>query len=269
MSDPRLLLLVPLLALFPAPVQDTAGPPAEDLDRLRAALLQQGIQAEFSLGAVAIPAEICIREELLEYVLVAPHGAAHESLLSTEVQPSVLNAALLALGAVPGTNADWTPREPPPTPEERAAGVLPWDVRVPSGDGFYLYVAWREGAERFFYRLEDLIGDLSRSRQLRRHAFVYLGSRLVRPRPDEPEVFAADVEGNLINLSFFRAGNTLLTAALPECVEQTIWLPNAWLLPPRGTRVSLVLSRSRLDCLPEAFASALPAVTAGEEVERR
>ena len=64
--------------------------------------------------------------------------------------------------------------------------------------------------------------------------------------PDEPARFAASTDGNLINVSFFKAGHTLLTTALEECVDQSAWLANAWLLPPVGSTVLLVFSRERL-----------------------
>ena len=60
------------------------------------------------------------------------------------------------------------------------------------------------------------------------------------------EVFVADREGNLVNLAFFSEGNTLFTAALEECLDQTIWLGNSWLLPERGKGIELVLSRRPL-----------------------
>ena len=69
--------------------------------------------------------------------------------------------------------------------------------------------------------------NLTTGRSLRRHKWVYLGSRFAKVRADdEEERFIADLEGNLINLSFFYQGNTLLTASLPQCVEQTIWVAN-------------------------------------------
>ena len=74
------------------------------------------------------------------------------------------------------------------------------------------------------------------------------------------EVFAADFEGNLVNIAFFEQGNTLLTAALPECIQQTIWLANGWLLPARGSSVELILSRQALTVLPEGFEEHLPVV---------
>jgi len=98
---------------------------------------------------------------------------------------------------------------------------------------------------------------------MRRHRWVYLGSRIVQRRSGE-EAFAAGLEGNLVNISFFSQGNTLITGALEECLSQSSWLPNAWLLPPRGSRVTLLFSRERLATLPDALAAIVPSVQGGE-----
>ena len=132
-----------------------------------------------------------------------------------------------------------------------------------SGDGLYLYAAWFEGDELFFYRLEDLVRDLDRRRTLRRHRWVYLGSRMITRRSGE-ESFAAALEGNLVNISFFAQGNTLLTGGLPECLAQTSWLPNAWLLPERGASVTMIFSRERLDTLPAVLRDDLPHAVGGD-----
>jgi len=228
---------------------------------LEQAFLAQGIRLDLAGRRCTIPVDVCVREELLEYLLVGPNGAAHESLFATGVRPSLLNTALLALGVEPGANASWVEKDPPPHREELARGVSPYDVVPPSGDGFRLYAAWREGEEVYFHAVDDLVSNLRDGRSLRRHEWVYLGSRMIRPRPDAAqEVLAADLEGNLINLSFFRAGNTLLTAALDDCVFQTIWLPNTYLMPPIGSRVMLIFSRERMTSVPQELARELPVV---------
>lgn len=223
---------------------------AEARAQLVAALEAQSVGIDFDAGWAAIPCEVVVRGDLLEYLLVNRSGAAHESLFATAVTPSVLNAALLALGATPGANARWVPKE---APEGRPA----FDVVPPSGDGFYLHVAWRRGEELHFHRLEDLVLDRASGATLRRQKFVYLGSRMVATREGQPPVFAADIEGNLVNVSFFEAGHTLLTTATPECLRQTVWLPNGWLLPQQGEAATLLFARERLETVPAAIARRL------------
>jgi len=227
---------------------------------------KKGIHLDLERKLCAISVRVDIRDDLLEYLLVNPKGAAHESLFTTEVVPSRLNAALLALGVERGTNAVWKERKPPPTADELRAGVLPYTVDPPQGDGFYLYAAWREKGESYFYRVEDLVRDLETGRSMRRHRWVHLGSRWVHLHKDsKDETFMADLEGNLVTIALFEQGNTLLTAALPECLKQTIWLTNAWIVPPRGAGAMLLFARERLATLPPELEAKLPEVVEEQE----
>lgn len=236
---------------------------AEAQRELRAAFEAAGIAFDPDHGTVSIAAAVGITNELLEYVLTAPHGASHESLFVTNVDPELLNTALLALGVERGRSAAWRRKDPAPPVEDIKAGTPPSEVVPPEGDGFYLYAAWREGEDTYLRRVEDLVRDLDRGRTLRRHRFVYTGSRLMQRRTDGPTEFAATVEGNLINLSFFTAGNTLITGADPDCIKQTVWLANAWLLPPRGSEVRLYFTREPFEVVPLHVATAdLPTMEA-------
>jgi len=225
------------------------------------AMAQQGIRLAPEHGLCSLPVRVGIRDDLLEYILVHPRGQSHESLFTSEVSPRALNAALLALGVQPGQNLSVQKKDPPPTAEELRDGVPPYSVSAPSGDGFYLYAAWRAGDETYLYRIEDLIRNLEHGRSMLRHRWVYLGSKTA-PDKRNPgqEHFAAELEGNLINLALFEEGFTLVTSALSDCIKQTIWLPNAWLLPERGETIELILARERLTQLPAGWAAALPAV---------
>jgi hypothetical protein len=238
---------LPAAGQAPAPRQEPVS------DDVRQALEKEGIVLDRELGVLSIPATVLIKNDLLEYLLVGPHGAAHESLFLTQVRPSLLNAAMLLLGVEPGRNAY---REETGGVDEKGRPNV--EVHPPDGDGFFLYAAWREQGETYFFRVEDLLRNLESGRSLRRHRWVYLGSRFQALKPGASESFLADIEGNLINLSFFFQGNTLLSAALPECYVQTIWAANEWLLPERGAPLRLVFAREPLATLPPALAAALP-----------
>lgn len=184
--------------------QDRAGA----LERLLASLAAEGVHLDLSEGHVSIGASVLMRDQLIEHVLCGPGGATHEGLFLTEVTPSLLNAAVLALGTTPGQNAQWkliedAPKSEPapgtdappsdepadePGDETPAADDTPGDgrgpdrpeykVTPPSGDGLYLHATWREGEEIYFFRIEDLIANLETGRSMPRHKLVYLGSRM-------------------------------------------------------------------------------------------
>lgn len=261
------------IALAPGAIPSAAQTaPATGDERAKAAraelvsaMEKLGIRLDFERGLCTLPVRIDIRDDLLEYVLVNPRGQAHESLFVSDVSPRALNAALLALGVKPGENVRVARRDPPPTPDEVRDGVPPYTVAPPEGDGFYLYAAWRTGDETYLFRVEDLVRNLETGRSMARHRWVYLGSKTA-PDKKNPgqELFAAEVEGNLINLALFEEGFTLLTSALAECIKQSIWLPNAALLPERGETVELVFARERLPRLPEDVEARLPHAEAPE-----
>ncbi len=263
MKFSAVLALLPLYLLCAAPQDPAARKPDQAVAALQQALAQHEVWLEPELGLCAIPARVLIRADSLEYVLCTRAGNAHESLFMTEALPSRVNVALLALGLQPGKNAVWKATEPAPTREQLLAGAQAYSVTPPAGDGLLLYVAWQEGEELYFFRLDDLIRNLQSGRSMRRHAWVYLGSRNVPSRQDpKQELFVADEEGNLVNLCFFEAGNTLLTGALPECESQTIWVGNAPLLPASGEPVLFLFSRRPLQACPGELRAHVPRIDA-------
>lgn len=234
--------------------------------QLVASFAEQGVALDPARKLCSIAVDVEVRDDLLEYLLVGPGGAVHETGFRTPVQPSVLNAALLALGLEPGKNATWKPVDPPPTEEQMRAGARPYDVEAPAGDGLYLYVGWRRGDERYFFRIEDLIRNLGEGASMRRHAWVFLGSKMIsKSKKSDEQVFAADVYQNLICISFFSEGFTLLTGALPECVAQNVWMLNAWVLPPTGSRLRMFFSRERIEHLTSDLEALLPEVASAVE----
>jgi hypothetical protein len=263
MAHPLLSWSAPALALVllqPSPGAGTRqeAPLSQQEVELVRSLNEQGVFLEPRAGLAALCATVEVEDDLLEYLLVGPGGARHETAFTTEVVPSALNVALLALGAEPGKNAVWKLKDPVPSEEERRAGTSPYDVEPPSGSGFFLYAGWRRGSEVYFFRMEDLVRNLATGQTMRRHRWVYLGSRMVHNRETQKEEFAADVYQNLVNIAWFSDGNTLLTGALPECLEQGIWMSNPWLLPARGQSVLIVFSRAFLEQAPAQWIERLP-----------
>jgi len=263
MAHPLLSLTAPALALLllqpvPGAAARQEAPLSQQEQELVRSLAEQGVLLDPRAGLAALSATVEIEDDLLEYLIVGPGGARHETAFTTEVVPSAVNVALLALGAEPGKNAVWKLKDPVPSEEERRAGKSPYDIEPPTGAGFYLYAGWRRGSDVYFFRMEDLVRDLGTGQTMRRHRWVYLGSRMVMNRETKKEEFAADVYQNLVNISFFSDGNTLLTGALPECLEQGIWMSNPWLLPARGESVLIVFSRELLDRAPAQWIERLP-----------
>jgi len=256
---------------------------------LVASFAEEGIDLDLAGGFVSIEAGVGTREQLLEYLLVGPGGATHESLFYTTVRPSLLNAAFLALGVSPGKNANWvelTDEEAAAAVADEPEGTPPPAFRIvpPHGDGFFVHAAWKEGDEVYFHRVEDLVANLATGRAMEREPFVFLGSRMatiagmVHPlherRDDETvpdadeEVFLADFERNLINLIYFKQGNTLLTAVHGDQNRQDVWAANIWNVPDTDQPLRLVFAREPLERVPDALRDALPKVVRPDKPSR-
>jgi len=264
MNTPRLLLTcLPVLALGvlfatgPSAAQDSGRGDSPQID-LEQAFQAEGLHLDLDAGLCSIPVQVCIRDDLLEYVLVADYGASHESLFSTNVTPSIWNTALVALGGEPARGGRFRAKDPFPTDDELQAGVPPYIVELPEGTPFYAYALWREDGEARMHRLEDLIGNLRTGRAMKRHALRYVGSHMRRPDPaKEAEVFAADMLGNMLSVHFFRQDEEILSTAVVDAVYDTIWVANAWLVPERGVQLQLIVSRKPIDGLPSTVEALL------------
>jgi hypothetical protein len=240
--------------LRPIAQDPVAGPQPQLQASLERAFAEQGLRIDLEAGLVSIPVEVCMRDDLLEYILVADYGSTHESLFSTSVTPSIWNTALVALGAEPARGGRFVEKDPLPTDAEFEAGVSPYIVELPEGTPFYFYALWQEGDEARLHRLEDLVGNLRTGRAMQRHALRYVGSRMTRAEPGkDDEVYLPDMEGNLISVFFFGNDKEIVSTALDDAVFDTIWLANKWLVPERGTPVQLITSRKPLDGLPAAL----------------
>ena len=49
-----------------------------------------------------------------------------------------------------------------------------------------------------------------------------------------------------------------VTGSLPQCLEQTIWMLNGWLVPERGSPVRLFFSRRPMNGPPADLIDTLP-----------
>jgi hypothetical protein len=179
----------------------------------------------------------------IEYLLIHRRGKKHEAILVTRAKPSVLNAALLMLGLQPGQNATYTEKQPPPTFEEIEKGADPLIITPPKGMQLWMTVRWKtpEGKQQE-YCVEDLVMDLSTQEPVVDCSWVYLGGRMARIYKNEPEVYVADMEGNLVSTCYMSPDNHLATMVHKDARDQQNW----WFtnkMPPHDTEVQLVFHR--------------------------
>lgn len=224
-----ILPVVVLGAALQCCAQDPPAGAAQDLEKeFLDTLAEAGIEFDREAKTATIPAMVNRLGDPLEYALIHRRGKTHEALLITEVQPSIMNAALLALGLEPGKNATYKEKDPPPTREEVEAGADFVDVFPPEGMPLYLTVSWttetEDGKEeRHEEAIEDLILDMTTGETVDTMQWIFLGGRMAALYRGDPPVFVADYEGNMVSICYLDPPNHLATMKHERARDDMIW----------------------------------------------
>ncbi|HEX6812756.1 MAG TPA: YdjY domain-containing protein [Planctomycetota bacterium] len=223
-----------------------AADPKQVLDEVLAQFKKEGIELDPKAQTVTVAATANEPQNEIEYLLIHRRGKRHEALFVTRSKPSVLNAALLMLGLQPGQNAQAIEKQPPPSIEEIEKGADPLVIVPPKGMQLWMTVRWKTPEEKQDkweeYCVEDIVMDLTTQEPVVDCSWVYLGGRLARFYKDEPEVYAADMEGNLVSTCYMSPDNHLATMVHKDARDQQNW----WFtnkMPKHDTPVQFVFHR--------------------------
>ena len=222
---------------MPAPVMTpdtTSGPRAPgDAEALlkHVQKLEQTGPNTFRIGLVefdkqtrtiALPASVCLRDQVVEYALVTTKGKAYESILSTEASPVDVHLAVLLLGG------DGAP----------VLGDFKQPAPMPDTNAFRVEVSWPSNNLQTSVPLAQLVRvsnglphDPGSTLSVDR--WLYNGSQFDR------DGFAAQREGSLVAL--IRDPAALVNNPGPDRDNDQIHFPNAAILPAKGTPVRVLL----------------------------
>jgi hypothetical protein len=182
----------------------------------------RGIQINKEKRTVTFPAEINMRDGMLEYLIVAETGKTHESLLSTKIAPYDIQVAMLLLGVAPAGKAD---AEPPGQLNKEYLRSAP-ELK---GEKVSLFLAW--AGHRV--RAEDLIWNLEANAPMSEGPWTYNGSELYDGR------FLAQVDGSITAL--VRDSAALMNNPRPGNDDDQIWEAYSKETPPVGTAVDVIV----------------------------
>jgi hypothetical protein len=224
-------------------------PEPVDPEKLLAAVkdtfAKEGITVDPKAQTVTVKAIVNDPRDPIEYLLIHRKGKRHEAVFMTHTKPSVLNAALMMLGFTPGKNATYVEKTPPPTLEEMQAGADPLIVTPPQGTPLWMTVRWTtpEGKTEE-HCVEDMVLDLGKQKPIADCSWVYLGGRMAQIYKNDPEVFVADLEGNLVSICYLSPDNHLGTMVHEHARDDQNWWTTT-LVPPAETPVEFVFHRVR------------------------
>jgi hypothetical protein len=208
-----------------------------------------GIAIDRGRRLLAVRGQFNAPRQPLEYLVTAPRGSHYESLIQVAAKPSDIAAGLLYLGVERGEPPAKRPKSPPPSEEERSAGVLPYEVLPGTGGGVFVYVEWNDDRGFHRHRIEELVFERPEGRTIPHGRFLFVNSAILEPRSSkETRAYAADLDGNLVTCGFGGAPVLAYVKPHPFALQSDyeIYQPNWTLVPSETSGVTLILSAEEL-----------------------
>lgn len=190
---------------------------------------------------VVLLGRICLREGLLEFFACRRYSKEHESVVSLEIMPFLINAALLAVGAEPGRPAQFEPEFVPPQGQQIDIQLYWRDEK----GGIQKATAQQFVAE-VQYEYPDPDSGEEEKVEVKEMSvpFVFTGS-FFREIEDEEgasyRVFMADATGELFGVSNFPASILDVPMRSSDSNEELLFQPYTERIPELGTVITLEL----------------------------
>jgi hypothetical protein len=227
-----LLLIVP-----PSRSGGQSAPAAsthEPLKQISRDIFQLGaVRLDKSRKTVQFPAQLNMKDGVIEYLLVNARGKSYESLLRTDTEPYDIHLALLLIGAkgAPQTAALLNAPSVPFHVNRPGAAANSSPAPAIEGDPLAIELAWQMADGRKQLRAEDCIMNLATKTNASRGPWTYNGSRVVNG------IFLAQREASIVAL--IDDIDALVNNPRPGSDNDQIWQINSNVLPPLNTPVEV------------------------------
>ncbi len=219
-----------------------------------------GVAINAQERCVDVESSVCLHRGALELVACTKGTKEHESIVVIEARPMHLHAALLLLGAKPGS---------PATRQQLGDQAERW-LDVPPHGGpvdVFLVLKGKEG-RMVEHPISDFIApsgkrsddpaSVDQEARFPTHTFLFAGSVLYGDGPG-PRRYLSDESGNVISLSTFGDELLCLPAIHSQDNDALMWQVNATILPAVGSNVTLRLRPQILPAAKAAQANQSPA----------
>ena len=226
-----LLIASPRSGGQPTPAASTNEPPLTQISR---DIFQLGaVRLDKNRRTVQFPAQMNMKQGVIEYLLVNARGKTYESLLSTDTEPYYIHLAMLLIGArgAPQTAALLNaPSQPFHVNRPDAATNLPPALAI-QGDPVTIELAWQTAGGRKQLRAEDCIMNLATKTNASRSPWIYNGSRVING------IFVAQREASIV--AMIDDIDAMMNNPRPGSDNDQIWQINSDVLPPTNTPVEV------------------------------
>ena len=200
-------------------VRDSMSPPPD----AKSLAPKDHLWIDRAAGNVILDGYVTMRRGVLEMFACPMGSKEHESVVATLAKPSQVHAALLAVGASPGTPVQFNPKFVP------ATGQL---IRV--------WVCWRDSDGKFHAVDARRWIQQTQTDQSMAAEWVFAGSGFWKDPSDGREYYQAD-SGDMICVSNFSTAMIDISIASSAESGQLMFQPSTDDIPKRGTPVRLVL----------------------------
>lgn len=223
-----------------------------------------GVTINVQERCVDVEGSVCLHRGALELVACTKGTKEHESIVAIEAKPMHLHAALLLLGAKPGS---------PATRQQLGDQAERWFEVPPSGGPVDVFLVLKDNEGKLVeHPISDFIAPSAKRSghsaspdkpaKFPTHTFLFAGSVLYGDGPG-PRRYLSDESGNVISLSTFGDELLCLPAIHSQDAEALLWQVNATNLPALGSNVTLRLRPQLLPAAKAAQANQTPAGRAG------
>lgn len=211
-------------AAQPAAKKELPGPLVDNIEKLTRLDPDRPLWLDKENKRVVMVGQVCQTNVPLEMFACLAGTKEHESVVTVDVKAFAVHAALLALGATPGTSVVFHPEYKPAT-----------------GPEVEVTVVWKDDkGKQHSARAQDWIRNQKTGKAME-HAWVFAGSRFFEDEVTKQKIYMAE-GGDFICVSNFPSAMLDLPVASPQDNADLIFETFTDRIPPRGTPVTLILT---------------------------
>jgi len=199
----------------PASAPATASAPASTA----AVIKWPGLQVDLKKKIIRLSGRFSLEEGVVELIACRKGTKDYESLLALDAEPHKFHAALLLIGLEPG-------------------GYVAKN-NVPRGGKAKLLVRFKRDGKEFSVPPERFVYNLRDKRAMKPRHWVFVGSRMVKTSPEEPERYWGDLTGAMVTT--FLDPSTVLENPGKYREDDTVFVVYKEKVPPLGTKAELIV----------------------------
>ena len=176
---------------------------------------------------IVLGGKTCLRDGLLEFFACRKNSKEHESIVSLDIPPHLIHAALLVIGAKQGTPAKFDLEFVPPT-----------------GEVIDIIVCWRDPESGTLRKVkaQEMVMENESGKTMQSH-WVFTGG-LFGVDPDGKKYYLANVTGEVFGLANFPGSILDVPFESKSDYSDLYYTTNTANIPQNSTDVILILSRA-------------------------